>query len=243
MKSILDPACHPVLRQYLDRDTLMAFDYDGTLAPIVSDPACAEMRPRTRDLLRQVALQYRTVVITGRRRMDTLRFLEGIPLLEVIGNHGAESRGTKPGSVIQRVADWRRELEAALQTMQGVTLEDKRYSLSIHYRQSRDKDAASRIISMAEQLQGARRIGGKFVLNIVPDESPGKGTALLRLCERFKIPRSVFVGDDDTDEDVFAADKHSTILGIRVGVIEKTCARYYINDQGDIDSLLEAMLI
>jgi trehalose 6-phosphate phosphatase len=242
MKPILDPAYRSMLRKYLERDTLMAFDYDGTLAPIVDDPERAEMRPRTRELLRQVATKYRVAVITGRGRMDTLRFLEGIPLLEIIGNHGAESRGTRPNPVIQRVADWRRGLEKTLNSMEGIVLEDKRYSLSIHYRQSPDKDAVSRIMRLTEDLEGARRIGGKYVLNIVPSEAPGKGAALLRLCERFKIPRSVFIGDDDTDEDVFTEDGHGKILGIRVGVIKNTSAHYYINDQTDIDPLLEAII-
>jgi trehalose 6-phosphate phosphatase len=243
MKPILDPAYRPILQKYLGSDTLMAFDYDGTLAPIVDDPGCAEMRPKTRELLRQVAMRYRAVVITGRKRMEALQFLDGIPLLEVIGNHGAESRGVKPNSIIQRVADWRHELEEALKGMEGVVLEDKRYSLSIHYRQSHDKDVASKIIHLTENLQEARRVGGKFILNIVPKEAPGKGVALLRLCERFKIPKSIFVGDDDTDEDVFAANSPGKILGIRVGAIEKTSADYCIKDQADIDSLLEAMLL
>jgi trehalose 6-phosphate phosphatase len=242
MKSILDTAHRSILRKYLERDTLMAFDYDGTLAPIVDDPERAEMRPRTRELLRQVAMQYRVAVITGRGRMDTLKFLAGIPLLEIIGNHGAESRGTRPNPAIQKVADWRRKLEKNLSSMAGIVLEDKRYSLSIHYRQSPDKDAASRIMSLTENLEGARRIGGKYVLNIVPSEAPGKGGALLRLCDRFKIPRSIFVGDDDTDEDVFAEGGHGKILGIRVGVIKQSSAHYYLNDQTDIDLLLEAML-
>ncbi|HEY3487794.1 MAG TPA: trehalose-phosphatase [Gammaproteobacteria bacterium] len=242
MKSILDPVYLPILHKYLERGTLMAFDYDGTLAPIVDDPRCAEMRPKTRELLRQLAMRYRTAVITGRGRMETLGFLEGIPLLEVIGNHGAESRGTKPHYIIQRVANWRRELGKALEVMEGVVLEDKRYSLSIHYRQSHDKDVVSKIMRLTENLHDARRIGGKSILNVLPSEAPGKAAALLRLCERFRIPRAIFVGDDDTDEDVFIAAKADRVLGIRVGAIEKTSAHYYINDQRDIDLLLEAML-
>ncbi|HEX5056865.1 MAG TPA: trehalose-phosphatase [Gammaproteobacteria bacterium] len=242
MKPILDPLHLPVLRKFLQPDTLIAFDYDGTLAPIVGDPGCAEMRPRTRDLLRHVAMKYPTVVITGRKRLEALGFLGGIPLFEVIGNHGAENRGAVPRHIIRRVAEWRQELEKRLGAMEGVALEDKCYSLSVHYRRSGDGDAVSKIISEIENLEGARWIGGKSVVNIVPDEAPGKGEALLRLCKRLGSPRSIFVGDDDTDEDVFAMTGTSPVLGIRVGSTENTAADYYINDQTDIDPLLNTMM-
>lgn len=242
MKPILDPAYLPALREFLSRDTLMAFDYDGTLAPIVDDPECAQMRPKTRELLRRIAMQYSAVVITGRRRADILGLMEGIPLLEIIGNHGAEGCWTAPDHIVQQVADWRRELEKRLEILEGVVLEDKRYSLSIHYRQSRDKDVAFKIMQATENLRGARRIGGKFIFNIVSSEAPGKGAALLSLCERFGTPRSIFVGDDDTDEDVFAMGMSAKILGIRVGAGGKTAAHYYTKDQADIDPLLEAMV-
>lgn len=242
MKPILDPAYRAVLRKFLGPGTLVAFDYDGTLAPIVDDPRCAEMRPRTRELLHHAAKRYSAVVITGRRRTEALQFLEGIPLLEVIGNHGAEGRGIMSDQILQRVANWRRELERRLETMEGVVLEDKSYSLSIHYRQSPEKDAGMKIMRATENLQDARRIGGKFIVNIVPSEAPDKGTTLQHLRERFGARESIFVGDDDTDEDVFRMNSDPEILGIRVGSTQKTAALYYINDQTDIDRLLEAML-
>jgi trehalose 6-phosphate phosphatase len=242
MKSILDPHYQSVLRKFITRDTLMAFDYDGTLAPIVDDPNHAQMRPATRELLRQVALQYPTVVITGRKRAEILEFIPNVPLREIIGNHGAENAETVSEPIARRVADWRGELEKRLETLAGVIIEDKCYSLSIHYRHTRDKNAEFSIAEAAKNLPGARRIGGKFVLNIVPSEAPDKGTILLRLCERFNTPHSVFVGDDDTDEDVFALDNYGRVLGIRVGINDTTAASYYIPGQTDIDRLLELLL-
>jgi trehalose 6-phosphate phosphatase len=242
MKPILEPLHQPILRKFLQSDTLLAFDYDGTLAPIVSDPEQAEMRPQTRDLLRQVAIRYSAVVITGRKRLEALGFLGGIPLLEVIGNHGAENRGAVPRDIIRRVAEWRQELEKSFEAMEGVIIEDKCYSLSVHYRQSKDQDARSTIIDAIAGLEGARWSGGKSVFNVLPDEAPGKGEALLRLCKRLGTPRSLFVGDDDTDEDVFTMAKSSPVLGIRVGMTNNTAASYYINDQTDIDPLLKMII-
>ncbi len=242
MRPILDPLHLPVLQQFLRSSTLLAFDYDGTLAPIVDNPDCAEMRLETRELLRRLAKCHSVVVITGRSRIGAMRFLEGIPLLEVVGNHGAEGREIMPGYIFERVAEWRTKLETRLEAMEGVFLEDKNFSLSIHYRQSSDRGVALKIMNAAQDLRGARRVGGKCVINIIPREAPNKGASLQGLCERFKAPRSIFVGDDDTDEDVFTMSGLGSMLGIRVGAADDTAADYYINGQTDIDSLLEAML-
>lgn len=243
MQSILDPAGRSVLEEFLKRDTLLAFDYDGTLAPIVSDPAKAEMRPETRELLRLAAMRYPTVVITGRRRLDVQRFLQGISILEIVGNHGAEVYGAEPSDSVVGVSEWKLELEEALSDLEGVVLEDKRYSVAIHYRNAKDQDQAVTVIrAAAEKLTGAKLVEGKLVLNVVPKGLPNKGMALLSLCNRFGAPRCIFVGDDITDEDVFSMDKADVILGIRVSASETSSARYFIREQAEVDRLLEAAL-
>jgi trehalose 6-phosphate phosphatase len=242
MQPILSPKYRPVLQRFLMRKTLLAFDYDGTLAPIVDDPENADMRPRTRELLQETAKRYPTTIISGRSRGQIQKFLRGVQVLEIIGNHGAETGETVPEPILQRVMDWRRELEKSLANMEGVMIEDKGYSLSVHYRHARDPDAAFSILGAAEHLPGARQIGGKCVLNIVPNEAPDKGTILLRLCARHQTPLAVFLGDDDTDEDVFALNNYGRILGVRVGISEKTAAPYYIGSQTDIDRFLETVI-
>ncbi len=242
MKPILDPLHLPALQQFLRATTLIGFDYDGTLAPIVNDPDVAVMRLETRELLRQIAKRHSVVVITGRSRLEAMRFLEGIPLLEVVGNHGAEGSEIIPNQIFERVSEWRSKLETRLEAIEGVFLEDKTFSLSIHYRQSSERGVALKIMSAVEDLRGARRVGGKSVINIIPREAPTKGASLQGLCKRFGASRSIFVGDDDTDEDVFAIARFGSVLGIRVGITSDTAADYYINDQMDIDPLLKAMV-
>jgi hypothetical protein len=79
MKSLLAPQNLPALRRLARGRVLLAFDFDGTLAPIVADPARAHLRPRTRRLLADVARKYPCVVISGRRRADVVGRLAGIP--------------------------------------------------------------------------------------------------------------------------------------------------------------------
>ena len=70
MRHILARANRDVLRQFACSRVLLAFDYDGTLAPIVSDPKQAAMRATTRALLSEIAKRYPCVVISGRARAD-----------------------------------------------------------------------------------------------------------------------------------------------------------------------------
>src|SRR3954469_15214073 len=131
MKHLLSPRNLPVLERFAWSRLLLAFDFDGTLAPIVVDPDAAQMRARTRLLLMRVAAHYPTVVISGRTRADTARRLNGVPLREVIGNHGAE-RGPEDGRGRPGVRRWRLQLEQQLAGLPGVIIEDKGLSLSIH---------------------------------------------------------------------------------------------------------------
>ena len=239
MKRILARANSDILEHFMQPGTLVAFDYDGTLAPITANPSEAEMRPRTRALLKAVASRRDVIVITGRSRTDVSRFLAGIPLRRVIGNHGLETPGALPRWVNRRVAAWHAELRSRLNGLDGAVIEDKRYSLAVHYRACSDRAIARRrIMQAANSLEHARLIGGKAVLNIVPAEAPDKGAALLRAIERLRCHRALYVGDDDTDEDVFGLRMPQMVLGIRVGERRSSHARYGLHSQGEIDELL-----
>src|SRR6478736_6355039 len=136
VKNLFSPRNEKALREFLATDPLLGFDYDGTLAPIVTDPLKAQLRPRTRRLLRQLCEKYTCVLLTGRERMNALERLQGIPFAEVLGNHGAEwGKGSKKADIlIARTAGWHAQLEATLCGLQGVFIENKRLSLSVHYR-------------------------------------------------------------------------------------------------------------
>ena len=101
------------LAEFASSNVLVAFDYDGTLAPIVSDPAVARMRPGTRRLLIAVARRYPCVVISGRARQDVVRRVGGIPVWHVSGNHGLEP-WSEQEAYATRVRAWVRNLKASL---------------------------------------------------------------------------------------------------------------------------------
>jgi trehalose 6-phosphate phosphatase len=241
VKPILGRAQRATLARFARRRLLVAFDYDGTLAPIVKIPARAAMRRRTRRALRELAARYPCVVISGRSRRDLLRRLRGLGVAQAIGNHGAEP-SPRARKLRTRVRRWRTSLARRLRGLAGVTIEDKGLSISVHYRRSPDRARARRAIrEAAARLAPARVVGGKCVVNVVPRGAPHKGTALEAERRRLRCGAALYVGDDETDEDVFSLPARGR-LGIRVGRKAGSRARYYVRDQAQVDALLEALI-
>jgi trehalose 6-phosphate phosphatase len=242
MKDILSRASREVLQQFAWSNVLVAFDYDGTLAPIVRDPEKAAIRTKTRRLLGEVALLYPCIVVSGRARGDARRFLRGIPLKQIVGNHGIEPwQATRP--IIDEVARWAPLLRRWLSPYKGVRIENKTYSVAVHYRQSREKKKARGAIRAAAAALGSiRLVGGKQVVNILPEGAPHKGVALEKERDRLRRDTAIYVGDDETDEDVFGLDQPGRLLTIRVGPKKGSQASYYVKNQAAVDGLLAALV-
>jgi trehalose 6-phosphate phosphatase len=242
MRTILAADNREILRQYAASRVLVAFDYDGTLAPIVDDPTCAPMRSVTRTLLNKLCLRYPCAVISGRGRGDVSAYLGSLPIFAVVGNHGMEP-GADLGRARRLVRRWRAHLSARLADYSGVLVEDKELSLSIHYRAApRKRRSLAAIHDAIAGLPSARIIAGKYVVNLLPEGAAHKGLALQRLRRRAHCDTAIYVGDDQTDEDVFGHPSPWPLLGIRVGRSRTTGAAYYIRDQEQIDVLLRVLL-
>ncbi len=242
MRHILNAPQREVLVQLSWSNVLLGFDFDGTLSPIVSDPARAALSSTTRQLLSELARLYPCVVISGRSVSDVRSRLEGIEFRSVIGNHGLEPwRATEDLRAL--VGRWQKRLAPTLSRLQGVVLEDKTYSLAIHYRLSRAQKEARLSIAAALELLGEMRvIPGKHVVNVLPLGAPHKGVALERERERFGCDTAFFIGDDETDEDVFALDQPGRLLTVRVGAKRFSRASYCLRRQSDVDALLRRLI-
>ncbi|HEY3448873.1 MAG TPA: trehalose-phosphatase [Myxococcales bacterium] len=232
-----------LLGRFLSRPALLAFDLDGTLAPIRADPAAVEVRPETRRLLAALCAARPCAVVTGRPRRDALRLLRGTGLELVVGSHGAEWPGEPvPAKWRRQVASWRRALATALEGLPGVRFEAKPAALSVHYRRCRDRAAALRAIeSAARLLPGCRLARGLLVVNLAPQGAPDKGAALRRAARELGLGRALYVGDDEGDEDAFAA-RGLEVLGVRIGRRRRSRAALCLSGQRRLDSLLSALL-
>lgn len=207
MRYILSARCISILREFVSGNVLLAFDFDGTLARIVPNPESAGIRQSTHRLLTRLTSLYPCIVVSGRSRIDVRKRLRGIHLQEIIGNHGIDPRNSSL-SIARTVETWLPILKQRLGRFRGVVLENKQFSLSIHYRRERDKRQALKTITeVARSLTGAKLVGGKQVVNIVSEGAPDKGIALERELHNTRCDKAVYVGDDDTDESVFAQAK------------------------------------
>lgn len=205
-----------VLRATLP-DLLVALDFDGTLAPIVTDPATARPLPGTAEALRALTAAGATVaVITGRdaRTVLELSGFDTVPGLLVAGLYGAESwqdgeLQTMPDPpAIDDARARLRELVAARSDDPGVWVEDKRLSLVVHARTAAAPErqiAALRpaLAELAGEL-GLELHDGKHVLEL---RLPGldKGGVLDTLVARGDPRGVLFAGDDLGDLPAYAS--------------------------------------
>ncbi len=244
MDDILASTNLTTLAAFASSNVLLGFDYDGTLAPIVENPKHARMRTTTHRLLNQVARCYPCVVISGRKHQDIVRRLRRVRLWHVFGNHGYEpwAQNDDAANIVGR---WVRRLRSCLGAFQGIVVEEKKYSVTVHYRQARRPAAARRAIRDAtHDLPDVRVIGGDHAVNLIVRDGPNKGVALQSARRVLACETAIYVGDDDTDEDAFASAPATQLLAIRVGRARRSSrARYRLKTQIDIDRLLEMLLM
>ncbi len=234
------------LRGLARQRTLYAFDYDGTLSPIVARPDDAYASASTIALLERLGRQVPTLLLTG-RSADDLRARIAFTPTYLVGNHGAEGLPAELAdldglaahrAVVDRwFAHWPRLDD------ERIIVERKTYSLSIHYRLASDHHAARAAIGRAiGQLDPSPRvIGGKCVFNLLPPGAPDKGQALAALVAFDRCTSAFFIGDDVTDEAAFV-DAPPAWVTVRVGRDEQSAARFYIADQDAIDRCLRTLI-
>jgi len=188
-----------------------------------------------------VARLYPCAVISGRAFPDISARLAGAGIQHVFGNHGLESaEGGVPHVQVRR---WLVPLRAQLGGEPGVVIEDKGYSLTLHYRAARNRpraiDAIHRVV---DTLPGVRAIDGLEAVNLLPRAGANKGVALHRALEISACETMLYIGDEQTDEDAFGAFGSDRLLAIRVGRSHTSRARYHLESQSSVDSLLRALL-
>lgn len=228
--------------------TLYAFDYDGTLSRIARDPSSARTRITTDRWLERLAEHAPVAIVSGRSVADLRRQLKFKPAY-IIGNHGLEGLSARPESLDrarQTSQTWKEALLSQLAPellASGVVVEDKTYSIAVHYRRSPARRKAKlAIMALAATLEPQPRIIlGKCVVNLVPAGAPHKGVALMELMLSAGVTSAFYVGDDDTDEDVFSLP-HSHLFTVRVGHKEGSSAQYFITGQREIDPLLRMLV-
>ena len=223
-------------------DQALFLDFDGTLVEIASAPNLVRVPAELPHLLGELAdrLGGAVAVVSGRALDELARMLT--PFAGgIAGDHGLERRygdGNVTRCLTHPELDRFRPLAADFATRHdGVLLEDKGSSLALHYRQAPSLAASCHALiqEAAQASNGALAlVAGKMVIELMP-RSGGKGRAIADFLAdapfRGRLP--VFIGDDTTDEDGFAAINQLGGVSVHVGT-GATIARHNLATVGDV---------
>jgi trehalose 6-phosphate synthase/phosphatase len=251
---------HPVLETDLSVDAylsafdnasrrLLLFDFDGTLTPLVNDPADARLSDTMHQTLTQLAQRSDIVVISGRNRKFLEKTFDGLPV-QLVAEHGAFLK--KADQDWQRLdltdGNWVDLVHPVLQQyvdqFPGTFVEAKETAIAWHYRRSTADDIESRAVELATQLRSIQSsvpltvIQGNKVIEIKPAQH-SKGTVARTLYEQESYNFIVSIGDDTTDEDMFR-QMPNWAYTIKVGT-GISFAQYRLARQHDVETLLQLM--
>ena len=224
-------------------------DLDGTLAPIAARPQDVHPDPRRTDLLERLAaaLEGRLAVVTGRTLADADRILEG-RVTAVAAVHGLVRRDA--GGTLHAHAPHPKLHEAtkALRTFaardSGLLVEEKGLSVALHFRLARNcaDDARACAQEMADQTGLALQEGDMVEELRTPGPTKADSVEAFMAEPPFRGAVPIFLGDDATDEDGFAAAQAMGGYGVLVGQARPTGARCRLADVDAALAWLEAAL-
>ena len=232
-------------------------DYDGTLLPIRKKPRLAKISRNTRQLLKTLAKRKWTKVfiVTG-RTLKNIKYLIGLKSISYIGNHGFEledrhltffnkkAEGSK-GAIRAIYRNLRKSLH-----IKGAILENKFYTLSVHYRLVNKKyvetvkDTVYNIAASYIKRKIILITEGKKVLEIRPNLKWNKGSMVRWVMKKLRIRGGlpVYIGEDKTDEDAFRVLKKS---GLTILVSKKsipTEAKFRLKSSREVFAFLRYVI-
>ena len=230
-------------------------DYDGTLTPIVDRPELAIMTSAMRETVRKLASVCVTAIVSGRGLADVAALVK-LDELIYSGNHGFEISTPGASAVhnekgrpfMEAVAAISRTIEERIANIDGSIVENKTYSLSVHYRLVSPERVPEieRIVDTAlADYPNLHKRHGKKVFEIRPKIDWHKGKAVLLLLQTLDLDGDdgvpTYVGDDITDEDAFRALKGRGI-GVLVGTeARESAADYTLHNTDETQQFLQML--
>jgi trehalose-phosphatase len=233
-------------------------DYDGVLTPIVARPDLAIMSAATRAVLEDLASRTEVAIISGRDTADVRErvgldgvWYAGSHGFDIVGPDGAPADGASLGAFERYVPALKAatdRIETEVAGMPGVLVEPKRFAVAVHFREAED-GAESVIARLVREIGAAddRLVvtTGKKIYELRPAVEWDKGRALEWLIQRLEIDLEtsipIYLGDDVTDEDAFAA-----LIGTGIGIIvgrdgEPSRASYALENPDEVRTLLASL--
>jgi trehalose 6-phosphate synthase/phosphatase len=225
---------------------LLLLDFDGTLAPIVNNPADARLSDTLRQTLSTLSTQTDLVIISGRNRLFLEQTFSDLPVW-LVAEHGAflkipDQPWQQPEPSDTR---WQAAVRGLLATyvacFAGSFVEEKEMAIAWHYRMVEDNTVERQATELAVMLRGIPSviplhiIQGSKVVEIKPARY-NKGTVAAAIAQRKPYGFILSIGDDTTDEDMF---RQLPDWGFTVKVGPgHTLARYRLARQTEVELVL-----
>lgn len=232
----------PAIERLARADALfVGLDFDGVLAEIVERPEDAEPVPGVSEVLAGLIRLdgVRVAAVSGRRRVDLAERLQPPSEVILVGEHGADLGYGVPDTP-DRYEEVRAALESVAARFDGAWVEQKRTGLTIHSRSLSDPEAL-RVAAEAEALlssmvPGLFERGNRIVDVRLTGSTKGQAIEALRATDEVVL----FIGDDTTDETVFASLR-SQDVGVKVGE-GQTAATYRLPDPHAVVRFLQDLV-
>jgi len=251
-----------LIREALSRSPFgLITDVDGTISKTASIPQQAEVTPLCRQYLSALCNQLALVAAVSGRATVEVKNMINIDGMVYIGNHGLErwigghsefikdARGYLP--VIEAVT---KELSPLL-SIEGLSIENKGVTATIHYRLCPDHQSARQdILAAIENLPRAKSLRimqeSKYAINLLPPVRVDKGTGILDLIQEYNLRGSIYLGDDITDIYAFRAIRAATrdldFQGFAIGITSQEMpeklaeeADFTLNGVNDVERFLK----
>jgi alpha,alpha-trehalase len=247
---------HDIAARLPGRRPAIFLDYDGTLTPIVARPELAVLDRGMRQTVSELAELYPVAMISGRDRADVER-LVGLPGIVYAGSHGFDITG--PGGLSRQYEGASRflpeldkaeqELKRRLDGVEGVIVERKLFAIAVHYRLVAEDDVSKverAVDDILNVSSGLRKTYGKKVFELRPAVEWDKGKAVLWLIDELGLDRPdilpVYIGDDVTDEDAFAAIAERGIGILVAEEPQRTAARFRVRSTEEVGVFLRKLI-
>jgi len=257
VESIINPFYLRSGKSHLFSGKKIAFflDYDGTLTPIVSRPELAVISSQMQDIVKRLSQRYTTAIVSGRMREDVEK-LVGIPGLIYAGSHGFDIKGPQVSMVqpqaketIPLVSKIIERLKKELSSLKGVIVEEKKFSVAVHYRLADQREVPgikTLVQELIQENKSLRFMKGKKVFEILPAIDWNKGKAVKWVMNTLGIDWEdfsvVYIGDDTTDEDAFRV---ISTRGTSILVSDKSkvsAADFVLSSPKEVKELFERVL-
>ena len=210
-------------------------DVDGTISPTAPTPQQARVSPVCRHYLAKLCHQLALVAAISGRAASEVKRMINIDGMVYIGNHGLERWSEGQADFHKDVRDYDKVIEIAvselapLLSIEGVIIENKKVTATIHYRLCREPELAEaqilKAVAASSQAGNLRIIRDRMAIDLLPPLEINKGTATRDLIREYHLRGGIYLGDALTDIDAFkaihTAGRDAEFQGFAIGITSR----------------------